>query len=196
MTMTPARWLALSWGGGVFMAAGLLFWPAVREQRELERQIAAFEEKLSKPVDGPEEIARLRTRLDGLRDMGRERSTPIPRDADVAGLIRELSGVLERIGLSRREVTTGTSRQLEEAASMPMSVLVDGAFPGIYEAVRRVEGLPRLVRVQRLRVEAQKPDGRGMNRAGEVHADLLIDVFYAPREARAVSAADGPEVRR
>ena len=154
----------------VALVAGLLIAPGLRESSRLKREIGAFRDELTGPNSGPEVIERLGDELATLRALADSRLTPIPDESDVSGLIRVLSSMLDELGLDRREITTGDSRQLDEASSMPMTVRLEGPFPSVAEAIRRIESLPRLVRVQRLRVESDQPRSGEMDRSGEVRA--------------------------
>ncbi|MBN8644770.1 MAG: type 4a pilus biogenesis protein PilO [Planctomycetes bacterium] len=177
--MLGAAW-ALTVGVGVF---GVIR-PAVSHMSTLEREIAEQRAELTRPGSAPETIERLARELTALRALGSERMTPIPKESGVAALVKDLSEAFDALGLKQREISTGTARTTEEASSLPMSISLNGPFPEIYKAVRRVESLDRLVRVQRLRMALPAPSARDtIDRGGQVKADLLIDVFYAPRSA-------------
>jgi Tfp pilus assembly protein PilO len=159
--------------------------PGIQKSRRLGKDIREFRAELKKPNSGPEVIGTLSKQLDTLRALSDRRMTPIPQQSNVAGLITDLSAMLDSLNLSHREITTGNSRTLEEASSMPMTVTLQGPFPSIAEAVRQIESLPRLVRVQRLRVSTDQPRRGEVDRSGEVRADVLIEVFYAPQDVLA-----------
>ncbi len=183
------RVLGLVAMAGVALAAFVV--PGYREASALSEEIGEYRAELGKPNSGPEVIGRLSQELETLRSLSDRRMTPIPESSDVAGLIRELSSMLDELGLHRREITTGESRTLEEASSMPMTVTLHGPFPAVAEAVRRIESLGRLVRVQRLRVSSEQPRRGEIDRSGAVRADLLIEVFYAPRDVLDAGAPGG-----
>jgi len=177
--------------GLVAISMALFIVPEYRESRRLASEARAFAEELKKPNSGPEVIGKLSEELETLRSMADRRMTPIPASSDVAGLIGDLSAMLDSVGLAQREITTGQSDTLDEASSMPMTVTLRGPFPAVSEAVRRIESLPRLVRVKRLRVASSQPRSGEVDRSGEVRADILIDVFYAPRDVlRSASASE------
>ena len=183
----PAVGLALATLGGV---GGLLL-PAWRGAHAMRAEIDRYEAELAEPQAGPEELARLRRERDDLMLLSDQRMTPIPPEADVAGLIRELSTMLDGLGLREREITTGASKALEEASSMPMTVTLTGPFPRVAEAVLRVETLPRLVRVQRLRLSTERVRGGNTDRSGVVRADVLLEVFFDPRDVLTAEAGGG-----
>lgn len=173
--------LGAGWFLATVLTAWLVIWPAHRDFRALEREIETKRAELSNPGDGPEAIEKLATDLAALRKFGDERMTPIPSESGVAQLVRELSLAFDELGLRDREITTGGAKPLEEASAMPMTIMLGGKFPAIHRAVTQIESLNRLVRVQRLRIATEKPTTQGFDRSGRVRADVLLDVFYAPR---------------
>ena len=67
----------------------------------------------------------------------------------------QLDSVSRDLGVTDREITTGGANKLDDASTMPMSVTAQGRFLSVYEAVRWIESLPRLVRGQRLRIDTR-----------------------------------------
>ncbi len=173
----PAAGLVLLAGAGVF---GLLV-PSWTSGRVLRTEIGMLETELSKPKSDPEMIERLEKELGLLNALRDQRMTPIPEERDVAGLMRELSAMLDELGLSEREITTGSPQEQEEASVMPMTVMLSGPYQSVAEAVTRMESMPRLVRVQRLRMALDRLRNDAVNRSGVVRADIRLEVFFEPR---------------
>ena len=181
--------LSAAWVGVLGASVGLLVVPSLRRTAAIEAEVVNLRIEAAKPSDGPEVIAGLTRELEALRSRGETRMTPIPEQSDIAGLMRELSGKLDELGLEKRELVQGTAKRLEEASLVPMSVLIEGPFPKIYNVARYLEGLPRLVRVQRLRLAMPGAGRETIDRSGVVHAELMIDVFFEPRKVEAQAAA-------
>lgn len=156
-------------------------WPAWRTNQALDREIRVMRAELARPTDGPEIIAGLADRLREMQTNSRERMVPIPETSNVAGLMTRLSAVLNRLGLTQREITTGAETMVDQTASLPMSVTLRGSFSQIYSALREIERLPRLVRVQRLRLAYESRSQFGQSDHEAIRADLLIDVFFGAK---------------
>lgn len=173
----PALSLTLIFGIGVSLAVT----PKLRQHRKLAEEIASLEAELAQPIDEPGMIDQLNGELDQLRELGATRMTPIPALSDMAGLVRDVSSKLESLGLDRNELTTGQAQQLDEASSVPVSLHIKGRFPQVFEALAYIESLPRLVRITRLTISnptaAREP---GVHEV--IEADVLLDVFFAPRD--------------
>lgn len=156
-------------------------WPAWNANQALQSEIRVMKAELARPTDGPEIITGLANRLHEMRTTSRERMVPIPETSDVAGLMTRLSAVLNRLGLTQREITTGSETLVDETASLPMSVTIRGGFTQIYHAIREIERLPRLVRVQRLRLSYESRSPSDQFQSDAIRADLLIDVFFGAK---------------
>jgi len=180
-------WLAV-----IGASVGLLVVPSLKRTAAIKAQAAELRIEAEKPSDGPEVIEGLARDLEALQSRGEKRMTPIPKQSDIAGLMRELSGKLDELGLDKRELVQGTAKRLEEASLVPMSVLVEGPFPKIYSVARYLEGLPRLVRVQRLRLAMPGAGRETIDRTGVVNAELMIDVFFEPQAVESQASASAP----
>lgn len=180
--------LGLGWLLMVGVGGRFLLWPAVEHARDLDADIAAKQATIARQTTGPEVIEKIARELTALRALSDSRMTPIAEEAGVAGMVSGLSDSLDALGLTDRELNTGSQRQLDEASVLPMSIVIRGDFPSIVRAVEQTESLPRLVRVQRLRIaQDSRPNQAGgpVDRSGKVKAEISLDVFFAPKTVTA-----------
>jgi len=178
--------LLLWWIVLVAAGVGALIVPGLQSVRDLSQETDELRQRISANNDGAAALRRLEGRLEEARRVVREETTPIPEDSNVAALIRQLSSRLSDLGVTEREITTGSPAQLDDASSMPMSVRVKTEFLNIYEVIRWVESLPRLVRVERLSIERVSDDD---DRTDAVEADIMLEAFSGSSEA--VASAEG-----
>lgn len=173
-------WLGAGWLGMAGVAVGLLIVPAARSRSAEISEIARLRAEYAKPFNGPEAVERLSGDLATLKQFGDGRMTPIPEESDIAGLMGSLSATLSELRLDQRDITTRAAKNLDGASVMPVAVTLFGPFERVYEAIGRIEALPRLVRVGRLRITADEAPGGARGRSGLVKAELTIDAFYRP----------------
>ncbi|MEQ9616946.1 MAG: type 4a pilus biogenesis protein PilO [Phycisphaerales bacterium] len=167
------------WVTLVAAVVGALLVPKFRSGASLETEIAEIQSDIDALSASDEVIIRLATIRDELASFGEGRVRVIPARNDVAGLMTQLSDTFEAVGLEGREMTSQTEVQIDDVVKMPMVVRVSGEFPQIYDVVRRLEHLPRLVRIGRLRIEKDGAKSRtGVTRESTVTADILIEAFY------------------
>lgn len=183
----------LSFGllAGIGLASALAIRPSLAARSALNSEIAQLEAELAAPGDGPEIVLKLSNDLESLRNFGAGRMTPIPAESDIAGLMSSLSDSLSALGLDERDITTRPPKQGPDATSLPVTITLTGPFLKVYDAVSAIEGLPRLVRVERMRLQIEQATGQARHRPREplVRAEVLIDALHAP----VASASATPE---
>lgn len=184
-------WLSAGWLAVTGLSVGLLVMPAAKERTAEMTEIARLRAEYAKPFNGPEVVERLTSDLSTLKQFGEGRMTPIPEESDIAGLMGSLSATLSELRLDQRDITTRTAKSLDGASVMPVAVTLFGPFERVYEAIGRIEALPRLVRVGRLRIVADDASAAMRGRSGLVKAELTIDAFYRP-----TTVTDAQEARR
>lgn len=182
MSMPRAVWLTLGWmalvGGG---GAGSL-WPTMASIGRLREEKTTLESRVERSDDGAAAVRRLQEELVAVRVLHERQARPIPTDSDVASLIRQLTARLDELAIREREITTGAPTAAEDVMSMPMSVTLQGEFVSVYSGLRWIESLPRMLRVQRLKIDTDKAKSLA---PGEVRAELLLELFFDRRPAAA-----------
>ncbi len=185
MRISRKAWLAC----GLAALAGVgwfgLVSPALRSIERLRLEEQDLRARVERADNGAATLARMRRDLAQASVEAEGVVVPIPADSDVATLVRRLSERLDKLGVREREITTGAAAAAEDLSSMPMSVRIQGPFLSVHEALRWIESLPRLVRVQRLRVDADKGQGAI---PGFTRAELMFDAFYSPSEPQGSAA--------
>jgi len=175
-------------GWAVIAAAGVAIFIAPRWQaiHSLESRAASLAQMVDESEDVNSKIESITKWVDEVEVEVRESTIPIPAESDVAGLIRSLSAKLTELDIKDREITTGTPVEDDEASMLPMSVMLTGPFPRVYDAIRWIESRPRLLRIRRVRCDRLTELSRG---EAVVRAELVLDAFFAPK-ALNVSADD------
>jgi len=181
--------LLLWWLGLALVGGGLAIWPGASSISSLREESSRLRQRIERGGDGAAELRRLEQRLVEIKEEADERLRSIPDESGVADLIRQLSGLLGTLSIEEREVTTGAPSAGERASSMPMTVSLRSGFLSVYDVIRWVESLPRLVRVQRIRVDSAS---REPTPDATVEAEILLEVFYAPAPIGVASAEDSP----
>ncbi|HBS29079.1 MAG TPA: hypothetical protein DEB06_06430 [Phycisphaerales bacterium] len=177
-------------GGLVVMGAlavGVGIVPRLSRRAWLDDEVARLGAELVRPTGGPEVVARLSDDLAQLRSFGEGRMTPIPRDADIAGLVSALSDTLTRHGIDRRDILTRDAKRMEGASGLPVSITVQAPFGKVYDTIADIEAFPRLVRIERLKLSrSNPPGGRGtVDRSGVIRAEIAVTAFFYPALAEA-----------
>jgi len=171
--------LIVAWVVLVGSVAGLLIVPNLRTVAIIDHENVQIESDIEQLSASDDVIVKLTSVRDELASFGEGRVRIIPARNDIAGLMTELSKTFDEAGLEGREMTSQREERVSDVIKMPMAVRVDGEFPQIYDVVRRLEHLQRLVRIGRLRIEKHGAKGRGgVTLEKGVSADILIEAFY------------------
>ncbi len=166
----------------VLVVGGGLIVPRVLDGLEARSEIIGFRAELSEPAREPQTIEQIRNALETFRTASEGRTTPIPKEADQAGVIAMVGAIFEQAGVANPVLTTGQPEALPEAMAQTMTISATGRFGALVQAIRRVEDLPRLVRIQRIQFESRGTNRNGpVDRSGLIEADIQLDLFYDPR---------------
>ncbi len=174
-TLLPALGLVAMIGAGSL----LLIRPALQERSALQYNIELLQDEIGKPIDEPGLIAALKGEVDRMSLLAETRTTTIPAESDIAGLLRDLSEKLSALGLKNSEVTTGIPQAADGVFAVPVSLHFEGHFLPAVEAIEYIESLPRLIRITRLTMV--NPE-RKVGEADTIKADMMLDVFYDPED--------------
>ncbi len=163
----------------VCAVVGLLIVPQLNKASSVRADSSKLQSEIAQLSASDELIERMTGIRDELVEYGDGRVAVIPARNDVAGLMTQLSTTFDEVGLRGREMTTQSESTIEDVVKMPMVVRATGRFPQIYDVLDRLENMPRLLRIGRLRLERETRSGRdGFVRDSEISADILIEAFY------------------
>lgn len=175
---------ALQLGAGLAALAALCVLaealPTWRRLGRLGARCEAARTELLLVGDRPKELARQGEELNKVKQFVRKHVKPIPKDSDVAGLVRSLSELMDSEGISRREIATGVEARGESARTLPLTLKMRGSFASVCAVIDRIESLPRMVRLRRVELRLDGEPGAG---EGVVAASLLVELVYAKEGA-------------
>ena len=179
--MSRFRTMHLVIGWALIIATGVAFFiaPRWRNLRSLESRATSLAQMVDESEDVNSKIESITQWVNEVEREVRASTIPIPAESDVSGLIRSLSAKLTELEIVDREITTGTPVDDKEASMLPMSVMLTGPFPHVYEAIRWIESRPRLLRIRRVRCDRISDISKG---DAIVRAELVLDAFFAPKD--------------
>ncbi|MCB9849059.1 MAG: type 4a pilus biogenesis protein PilO [Phycisphaeraceae bacterium] len=180
------------WALLVLIGVATIAWLQPGMLGEARAELAALELRRERAQDGAAEIRRLASELSNLK----ESTTAIkhvPSDSQFARLNQELGNRLEVLGITDREITNGGSVELGPARSIPMRIRMTCGFMGVYQTIQWIETLPRLVRVQRIRIESTEAENPWES---EVEVEITLDAVFDPEATQGALTLVDPEATR
>ena len=104
----------------------------------------------------------------------------IPEQPDLPGLIHAITSSIAQLPLEGSNVNRAHSGTLDQDRAFGLVIETGGKFSGVFDLIRSIEQLPRLVRINELTVRAdENADDPSM-----VTASIDISAFYQPADIR------------
>ena len=148
------------------------------------------------------EIASKQARLVGLReltarigDLGREIEARelelaeleerLPEREELDGLLKEITRIAQRVDLAVRTVKSDKPVVAGAAMEVPLALALEGEFAALYDFLLAVEALPRITRVQSMKVSAlgADPHSAGKRRSAPaehgIRAEIGLSVYFS-----------------
>jgi len=176
--------------GSILVGAALFAYltvvrPAYEQRSRILAEIRSLNQRVALADDDYAFRDRARTRLAMLETRLEEETRPIPDSGDVAGVISGISSDIRELELSGAKLNRGKESAVGAIASSGLLVETTGRFEMIVELLRRIEALPRLVRISSLTAQNVDP------KTGAVRATLGLDAYYRIAAAPAPPAKPG-----
>ncbi len=191
MTETRAR---MKYGFALLVVLGmatlLYVWPA---HRQLNAAIAHQSEILAS-LDSAgqivEETNALQTQIKNLEVRQTQEMKPVPERADLPGLIQSITHDISTLPLEGSNINRSRDTTIDRNRSLGLSIETSGTFEGVFDLLHRIEGLPRLIRINELTIQSASAAGRSGRKTSllqntelgpnDVSAWIDILAFYRP----------------
>ena len=176
----------------VLIGIASLTWLQPRMLGQANQELNSLKQRLMRAEDGAAEIRALVEELSAIRESAKS-IKHVPTDSQFAGLIQDLGGRLEALGITDREITTGGSVDLGPAKSIPMRIRMTSDFTGVFKTIEWIESLPRLIRVQRVLIKATDLKNPWES---QVEVEITLDAVFDPTTQPSALAEVEPEASR
>ncbi len=120
----------------------------------------------SKYPDFDAEIQRLRSARDAF-----ERKLPNAREVEV--ILREIWEIARSENLKPKSIVPDRSIDAAEYNELPIKVEIVGDFDGYYSFIKRIEELPRITKMPKIKII--KVNNKG---GGDVRTELRLSIFF------------------
>lgn len=187
---------------GVALLAGLLavpllanylvFAPRNDEITAARREIEAKQTRLTSLRELTARIGDLGREIDARRSELARLEERLPESEDLDGLLKEITRIAQRSDLAVRTVKGEKPVVAGPAMEIPLSLALEGDFGGLYDFLLALESLPRITRVQSMKVSALGADphrpapGTGSKAApgatqpgAAIRAEISLSVYFS-----------------
>lgn len=171
--------LMILWAGASFGVVATVIYPQTKAISSLDRQLHELVKMMDETDAVIEQTEVLSDWVVKIRSTVELSTRPIPQESDVSGFVRDLSLQMAEIGVERREIVTSSTAETEHAMVLPITISMTTSFPQIVEVIGWVENLPRLVRLRRVKISANRSAYADTD---HVLAEIVLDAYFEPEE--------------
>lgn len=160
----------------VALAAGL-WYPAHNERTALQQRIDKAQQELGVDLAATSGLSQLEMQVRQMKQQMSGAQRYIPQQDEMSEVLRSLTTALSNQGVQQREVVAGTPRHDANYSATPITLEFESDFHAAYQVLREMESLPRLMRVEQFRLQAnvRQPTGR-------LRVHLQLSAFFASQQ--------------
>jgi len=145
--------------------------PARKSRAAAATRVAAADAELAALRAGDASVEAWQKRVDGLRAEVETTAHRVPQGHELAPLLRGLSRSLSDRAVAAEQLVTDEIESYAEYDVIPIHMEFQTGFPVLWEVVRELEHMPRLIRVDRLEIEAVEVDDKPRRGGDDVAGD-------------------------
>ena len=156
----------------------LRYLPWQRRIRTVRDQIDARESVISKWTTTNEQIEQLQKELLSLRSRVGNYEARIPNHRDLGAFLQKMANLMDRFNLAEQKVQPGQEVEGKEFNCVPVSIKCKGRLQQIFNFLKSLQSLDRLVRIEKLSLVNESDFG------GEVSMETKTVIYYSSQRSR------------
>ncbi|MEM9883751.1 MAG: type 4a pilus biogenesis protein PilO [Planctomycetota bacterium] len=153
--------------------------PEGKRKASYAARIAEAETALGPRDVGPATMARRERQIEALQAKLDDSERTVPHRPDLAAVLRSLTEAVEAEGVVGQRFELGEPAAHRHYTEVPIELEFERGFPSAFAVLRRIETLPRLVRVDALNLRLLDDGEAGGPRTA---ATLRLSSFYTADE--------------
>ncbi len=100
-------------------------------------------------------------------------------------VLEDIWQLARRARLTLKSVKSETPVPAALYMEQPLKVVMEGEFDGFYQFLQELEGLDRITRIHRMKLERFIGLGRKDPSSGRMKADFTLSIYFQPQSAMA-----------
>lgn len=163
--------LGLFSGLGLVVFYFMIYRPGTSRIDQIRQEIASTEAQIRQNQQAAQDLDVIKRDVQRLKEQ-LARSRQLPREQDLAGFLRQITGLAQQTGLQKFRCEPANVKRLELCQEMPISLKFTGGFMDVASFLRQTEEIPRMMRTRGLNLKSR--DGK----SGLVEAELMVSIFF------------------
>jgi len=160
----------------VGMAALIFVWPIHRRIAAQNNQLQTLHMQLNKTDELLKRITLADQDVHAAIERKETELKEIPKQPDLPGLIHAITSSIADLPLQGSNVNRAHSGSLDRDRAFGLVIETGGQFSGVFDLIRSIEQLPRLIRINELTVRTDE----NSEDPSLVTASIDISAFYEP----------------
>ena len=161
-------------------ALGLTFvlglWLPFRAKRtKIEQQLSKLDTAINAEQQGAAGLATIGQKIVSLSHAVARFDKTVPREPELASLMRELTGELENQDVTSLNVVPGKAVEGDAYCLVPIALTFDGSFQALFGLLEQIESMDRLVQINTIDATGN-PDNPG----APLPIRIELSAFYMP----------------
>jgi len=162
--------------GALTVTFVLGLWLPFRAKRvKIEQQLSTLDADIDAEQQGTVGLATIGQKIVSLSHAVARFDKIVPREPELASLLRELTGELENQDVTSLNIVPGKAVEGDNYCLVPISLAFDGSFHVLFGFLGRIESMDRLVQINTIDATGN-PD----NPDAPLAVRIELSVFYMP----------------
>ncbi len=152
----------------------LVYLPQSRQLKRIRTQIVTQERALKADSELASIVPALLQQIEAMSRRYSDFDRLLPKRQELGGFLREISNHLAEEQLSGQLIEPGSPTSQELFHTLPIIMRFKGSYLSVASFLRRLDGMERLTRVQKLQVTR----GATSNSPDELEVELQINIYF------------------
>ena len=159
----------------VIVAVVVVYMPQGRTLDDLWGQIGRRRAALESDAERTSVVPQMIQTVEKMRKRYRNFDRRLPNSTELGPFLTEISANLAEERISDDSMDTQSPTREALFHTLPIVMKFKGSYLSLASFLRRIEGMERLARVQKLRMTA---DETGKNHPGDLNVELQINIYF------------------
>lgn len=180
MHLEKDQWLTVGAIAGLLAAfAGGVWWPQSGQRAQYEARAAAAEAELGIGSVDPKAMAAWHEQVEDLRTTLASAKGHVPSRDDMSEVLTGLTRSMTAFGVTGPQVQVREAQAGPNYHTIPFMLEFEGTFPAAYGVVKRIEAMPRLIRIDELELQPVTETDATPGAVRQLEARLRLSTFYS-----------------
>jgi Tfp pilus assembly protein PilO len=160
----------------VAVATGVVYWPQAQRLDELREQMAQREQTLTVSAEKVSVVPTMLREVEALKARYKGWERRLPKRKELGEFLKEISGYMAEHDLTNQSIEPGSPTRERLFHRFPIIIRFEGDYMQTAAFLKRLDGMQRLTRIQRLRVS--RPRSSDKERTDDLKVEMQLNIYF------------------